>query len=47
LGSVFLGLAMRAMRREDGASALAFFHYSLAYLALLFVAAALASAVPL
>jgi heme o synthase len=47
LGGGFLGLAIRALRREDGASALALFHYSLAYLALLFVAAALASAVPL
>jgi heme o synthase len=47
LGGGFLGLAIRALHREDGASALALFHYSLAYLALLFVAAALASAVPL
>jgi protoheme IX farnesyltransferase len=47
LGGGFLGLAIRAVRREDGASALALFHYSLAYLALLFMAAALASAVRL
>jgi heme o synthase len=47
LGGGFLGLAIRAVRRQDGASALALFHYSLAYLALLFMAAALASAVRL
>jgi heme O synthase-like polyprenyltransferase len=47
LGAVFLWLAGRASRRRDGASAMALFHYSLAYLALLFVAAALAAAVPL
>jgi protoheme IX farnesyltransferase len=47
LGAVFLWLAGRASRRRDGASAMALFHYSLAYLALLFVAAAIAAAVPL
>jgi protoheme IX farnesyltransferase len=47
LGAVFLAFAGRASRRQDGASALALFHYSLAYLALLFMAAALASAVKL
>lgn len=47
LGGGFLGLAVRAVRRDDGASALALFHYSLGYLALLFTAAALASAVRL
>jgi heme o synthase len=45
LGAVFLWLAGRASRRRDGASAMALFHYSLAYLALLFVAAAVAAAV--
>jgi protoheme IX farnesyltransferase len=47
LGAVFLWLAGRASRRRDGASAMALFHYSLAYLALLFVAAAVAAAVTL
>jgi len=47
LGGVFLWLAGRASRRRDGASAMALFHYSLAYLGLLFVAAAIAAAVPL
>jgi protoheme IX farnesyltransferase len=47
LGGVFLWLAGRASRRRDGASAMALFHYSLVYLALLFVAAAVAAAVPL
>jgi len=47
LGGVFLALAVRATRRRDGASAVALFHYSLAYLALLFMAAAIASAVRL
>jgi protoheme IX farnesyltransferase len=47
LGSVFLAFAGRASRRQDSASALALFHYSLAYLALLFMSAALASAVKL
>ncbi len=47
LGAAFLVLAGRASRRRDGASAVALFHYSLAYLALLFPAAALASTVRL
>ena len=47
LGGVFLWLAGRASRRRDGPSAMALFHYSLVYLALLFVAAAIAAAVPL
>ncbi len=47
LGSVFLAFAGRASRRQDSASALALFHYSLAYLAFLFMSAALASAVKL
>jgi protoheme IX farnesyltransferase len=47
LGAVFLALAVRASRRQDGASAFALFHYSLAYLALLFAAAALAAVVRL
>ena len=47
LGAVFLALAVRAVRRQDGASAVALFHYSLAYLALLFAGAALAAAVRL
>jgi heme o synthase len=47
LGAAFLALAGRATRRRDGASAVALFHYSLAYLALLFPAAALASVVRL
>jgi heme o synthase len=47
LGAAFVVLAGRATRRRDGASAVALFHYSLAYLALLFPAAALASVVRL
>jgi protoheme IX farnesyltransferase len=47
LGTVFLWLAGRASGRRDGASARALFHYSLAYLALMFVAAAVAAAVTL
>jgi protoheme IX farnesyltransferase len=47
LGLVFLALAARAHRRQDGASAIALFHYSLAYLALLFMSAAIASVVKL
>jgi protoheme IX farnesyltransferase len=47
LGAAFLVLAGRASRRRDGASAVALFHYSLAYLAVLFPAAALASVVRL
>jgi protoheme IX farnesyltransferase len=46
LGAVFLYLAWRAVRAEDGASAMVLFHYSLAYLALIFVAAALAAVIP-
>jgi protoheme IX farnesyltransferase len=46
LGGVFVWLAGRASRRRDGASAMVLFHYSLAYLALLFVAAAMAAAAP-
>ena len=45
LGAVFLGFALQASRRVDGPSAVALFHYSLAYLALLFVAAAFAGSV--
>ncbi len=45
LGGVFLALAVRATRTEDGASAVALFHYSLAYLALLFTAAATSAVV--
>jgi protoheme IX farnesyltransferase len=47
LGVAFLALAGRASRRQDGASAFALFHYSLAYLALLFMSAALAAALKL
>jgi heme o synthase len=47
LGGVFLALAVRATGRQDGASAVALFHYSLAYLALLFIGAALAATVRL
>ncbi len=47
LDGVFLALAVRATRSHDGASAVALFHYSLAYLALLFAAAAFAAAVRL
>jgi protoheme IX farnesyltransferase len=47
LGAVFLAFAGRASRRQDGASALALFHYSLVYLALLFMSAALAATVKL
>ncbi|HYL06978.1 MAG TPA: heme o synthase [Candidatus Udaeobacter sp.] len=47
LGAVFLGLALAAVRREDGHSAMTLFHYSLLYLALIFGAAAFAAAVPL
>jgi protoheme IX farnesyltransferase len=43
LGAAFLWLAVRASTRQDGASAVALFHYSLVYLALLFMSAALAS----
>ena len=41
LGAVFVLLAWRVLRRLDRPSAVALFHYSLAYLALLFVAAAI------
>jgi len=41
LGVVFVWLAWRLLRRLDRPSAVALFHYSLAYLALLFVAAAI------
>ena len=47
LGAAFLGLALVAVRREDGRSAMTLFHYSLIYLALIFAAAAFAAAVPL
>jgi heme o synthase len=47
LGSVFVWLAIRASRRLDGASAIALFHYSLAYMALVFISAAIASVVKL
>ena len=46
LGSAFLYLAWRAVRAEDGPSAMALFHYSLAYLALIFVAVAISAVVP-
>jgi heme o synthase len=45
LGSGFLALAWRAARTDGGHAAVTLFHYSLAYLALLFVAASLAAAV--
>jgi protoheme IX farnesyltransferase len=41
LNAVFLGLCVRLYRRADRRSALVLFHYSLAYLALLFGAMAL------
>ena len=44
LGAVFLLFTLRAARHPDGRSAHALFHYSLAYLALLFAAAAVAAA---
>ena len=47
LGGAFLVLALRAMRSGGGAAAVTLFHYSLAYLALLFVAAAIAAVVRL
>ena len=43
LGAIFMGLAIETVRRDDGPSAMTLFHYSLAYLALLFVAAAVAA----
>ena len=42
LGAGFLGFALRAIKREDGRSAMELFYYSLIYLGLLFVSAALA-----
>ena len=45
LGTAFLYLAWRAVRAEDGPSAMALFHYSLAYLALIFVAVAISAVV--
>ena len=47
LGGAFLVLAWRAMRSDGGTAAFTLFHYSLAYLALLFVAAAIAAVVRL
>ncbi len=47
LGGGFLVLAWRAMRSDGGAAAVTLFHYSLVYLALLFVAAAIGAVVPL
>ncbi|MEA2627826.1 MAG: heme o synthase [Chloroflexota bacterium] len=44
-GGVFLVLAWRASRTEAGHDAFTLFHYSLAYLALLFVAASVAAVV--
>src|SRR3984893_10628418 len=45
LGGVFVVLAWRAMLSYGGTAAVALFHYSLAYLALLFIAASFAAAV--
>jgi protoheme IX farnesyltransferase len=45
LDCAFIWLAVRAVRDDEGASALALFHYSLIYLALLFVLAPLAAIV--
>jgi heme o synthase len=47
LGGVFLVLAWRARRSDGGAVAFTLFHYSLAYLALLFIAAPIAAVVRL
>jgi protoheme IX farnesyltransferase len=47
LGAAFLVLAVNAVRSEDGSSARALFRYSLVYLALLFLVAALAASLPL
>ena len=44
-GGVFLVLAWRASRTESGHDAFTLFHYSLAYLALLFIAASVAAVV--
>ncbi|MDQ6877398.1 MAG: heme o synthase [Candidatus Dormibacteraeota bacterium] len=43
LGGGFLGLAWRASRTDAGHAAVTLFHYSLAYLAVLFVAAAVSA----
>ncbi|HXC77200.1 MAG TPA: heme o synthase [Candidatus Acidoferrum sp.] len=45
LGGVFLALAWRASRTETGHAAVTLFHYSLVYLALLFIAAPIAAAI--
>lgn len=45
LGAIFLALALRASRTEAGHDAFTLFHYSLAYLALLFGAASVAAVV--
>jgi heme o synthase len=47
LGGGFVALAWRASRTDAGQAAFTLFHYSLAYLALLFIAASLAAAVRL
>jgi heme O synthase-like polyprenyltransferase len=47
LGGVFLALARRASHTDAGHAAVTLFHYSLAYLALLFIAASLAAVVRL
>jgi heme o synthase len=47
LGGVFLFLAWRAMRSGEGSAAATLFHYSLAYLGLIFIAAPIAAAVRL
>jgi protoheme IX farnesyltransferase len=47
LGAGFLALAWRASRTDAGHAAVTLFHYSLAYLALLFIAASLAASVRL
>jgi protoheme IX farnesyltransferase len=47
LGGIFLALARRASHTDAGHAAVTLFHYSLAYLALLFIAASLAAVVRL
>jgi heme o synthase len=47
LGGIFLALAWRASRTDAGHAAVTLFHYSLIYLALLFIAAPLAAVVRL
>ncbi len=47
LGGGFLALAWRASRTDAGQAAVTLFHYSLAYLAVLFVSAAIAASVRL